>query len=609
MDQLTLSKSSGKPHPLQKATIQRKNNQKLIWIAAALFMLILICICGALIGGFFFKERLLALFQGKADIGLVLNPRSEDGSISGKYRIPGTASAQNITFSVSHDGYAIFETDGESETLIVDNRQDPVTTMQWNGVLFDGMGGLSGEEQEAMTSLSESDILEGIFMIPLDAACLGDEQISPEQVAALLIPMQMHLKYNQPDRWKLVNDLLSHSACNYSEEGQNFTTSSPVIYLSPADPVPVVPGYFPFDAEGAVELQAGNTSGDKLACANPLVSQNISSNSTGFYTLDVFGSDPILDETGPCNARCRGACGPDCTHDNCIFRIEERCEKNQEGDNNGFFSLINVYDCGLHPACVEHDACYDDCNTRHGCGSWAAAFCMHGMTLVSAPVEYFSDSYLSCDSATLVTENPSDVKDWVRGFGPQPFRQIYEYHNKDLRYEYDPVTCPLKEDADQPDPGTKEDTGDKPQNPVGTTNNEPIDPCLIVPAGGTVLGQTSNVCDLRYGSSTPVMLVWVKVYDEQPDMAWSCETLPSRKGAYIEEELVMGECGYRLRYQSVNADYNFSNPTAWGISFLLDRFEVDVLTEGWLDENTEWVFNTAGFIEDQIILYLNGVDE
>ena len=222
MDQRALSKSTEKPQSVQKKTIQKKNNQKFIWTAAvALFILIFICICGAIIGGFFFKDRLLTRFQGKADIGLVLNPRSEDGSVSGKYRIPGAASTQNITFSVSHDGYAVFETDGEGETLIVDNRQDLGSSMEWNGILFDGMGGLSGDEQEAMTSLAESNLLDGISMIPLDAACRGEKEISPLQVAALLYPLQMHLKYNEPDRSQLVDNLIYRSACNYSGSWQN----------------------------------------------------------------------------------------------------------------------------------------------------------------------------------------------------------------------------------------------------------------------------------------------------------------------------------------------------------------------------------------------------
>jgi len=81
---------------------------------------------------------------------------------------------------------------------------------------------------------------------------------------------------------------------------------------------------------------------------------------------------------------------------------------------------------------------------------------MHGMTQVSSPLEYFTDSYLSCDSATLLTENPADVKDWMRGYGPKTSSQIYEYHDKKFSYEYDPVTCPRKEDVDQPGTGTEE---------------------------------------------------------------------------------------------------------------------------------------------------------
>ncbi len=391
--------------------------------------------------------------------GLQMHKSASDGSIHGSYRYSSELGGETVRFSVSPDGIADFRMEGapEEQTLTIDLYSKENPGMSWQGTDLDGMGALSGEEQVLLDKLNNSELAHGISMIPLDAACQGDESPDPAQMAALLYPLQMRFKYQISDRAAVAAELLALSKCNFGSDDKTDVQHPSVIMMTPSNPVPVVFGYFPFDEVGAVETLTAQK-GSRLACLKPETWPPFTTSDASFTSpgLHPAGSDPIEDEWGPCNAKCRGACGPDCTHDNCKFRIDERCEKNQDGDNSGFFSLVYVYDCGLHPACVEHDACYDECNRRHGCGSWAAAFCMHGMTLVSSPLEYFTDSYLSCDSATLLTENPADVKDWMRGYGPKTSSQIYEYHDKKFSYEYDPVTCPRKEDVDQPGTGTEE---------------------------------------------------------------------------------------------------------------------------------------------------------
>ncbi len=398
-------------------------------------------------------------FSPSQPTGLHMNKNVTDGSISGSYHFSKDLGRETVQFSVSADGVAVFRLEDalESQVLTVDFSSKEAPSMNWKASDLDGMGALSSEEKAILDSLNNSKLAHGLAMIPLDVACQGGDSSDPAQIAALLYPLQMRFKYQVTDRAALAIELLAISQCNYGSENGEVDKNSSLIMMTPSSPVPVVLGYFPFDEIGAVETSSVEI-GTKMTCLEADMLPAYTTTAAGLSLADRYlpGAGSIEDEWGPCNAKCRGACGPDCTHDNCKLHIDERCEKNQEGDNSGFFSLVYVYSCGLHPACIKHDACYDDCNRRHGCNSWAAAFCMHGMTLVSAPLEYFFESYLSCDSATLLEENPVNVKDWVRGYGPQPDRQVFEYHDREHSYEYDPVTCPLKDDQEQSGSSTEE---------------------------------------------------------------------------------------------------------------------------------------------------------
>jgi hypothetical protein len=217
------------------------------------------------------------------------------------------------------------------------------------------------------------------------------------------------------------------------------------IMLTPANPVPVVLGFFPFDHEGTVEASTTGDISNKMACLDSSVwSVGIETGSTRVVESSP-ASDSIIGQYGPCEAKCRGACGSDCTLNNCTLESENRCEKDENGENTGSWSIFHKYTCGLHPACIKHDACYDDCNRRHGCGTWAATFCKHSVTVVTAPFEYFTDSYLSCDSNTLIEENPINVKDWVRGYGVKTATQVFEYRDEKFNRILDTYDCPLRE--------------------------------------------------------------------------------------------------------------------------------------------------------------------
>jgi len=395
---------------------------------------------------------LLALacrLSGPTPIGLQVNPRGEDGTVSGTYQPSQDNGSIAVQFSVTPSGKAHFQLDDRNATVLTaDFSTEYAPFMTWQGTTLDGFGVLSGEEEQVLDALLEGDLAYALAMIPMDLSCQGEDAIDSKQLAALLFPLQMRFKYQVTDRSAAAANLANLSECNFTEEGaeDNSAENPPMLLMTPANPVPVVMGYFPFDASGAAESTAADRTPAGLASLD-LINKRLSSSlriTASLSPKTPFEDGPTQNEWGPCEAKCRGACGPDCTHNNCSFKIEERCEKNQEGQNDGFFSLVHVYDCGVHPACEKHDACYDDCNRTHGCGSWAAAVCMHaGVADPTAPWATIFGLNLSCDRVTLNEEDVTNVKDWVRGYGPQPERRVFEYYDKEVAFEYDPVTCPL----------------------------------------------------------------------------------------------------------------------------------------------------------------------
>lgn len=361
------------------------------------------------------------------DPGLHLEPPAADGSVRGSYLDPSNAQNQSVRFVVSAAGQASFQMDGapDNENLIVVLDSENTASLTWAGLTLDGQGELNAAEQIALHSLSSSGLQSALAQIPLGAACLDETQISRKQLAALLFPLQMRLKYQVSDRQPLAQELLALLDCGTAAGGEPQRSH---IYLSAADPFPVVLGYFPFDAQGALEPQS-SLPGLSLALSfNPLSRPELSS------------TPPVIrDQTGPCGALCRGACGPDCTLNNCALSADYRCEVDENGSNTGKISYLHIYECGLHPACIKHDQCYDDCNQRFGCGTFQAAHCRHGGWLFQ---DELSDD-LYCDVHTVIEENWSDVQGWVDGFGPHPLTQVFIYTDPKLAYQDDLQNCPL----------------------------------------------------------------------------------------------------------------------------------------------------------------------
>jgi hypothetical protein len=400
--------------------------------------------------------------------GLALFPRAADGTISGSYQYPREEGREKVFFSATVDGQASFwlEEAPDSGVLEVDLRNTESASLRWGEVVLDGLGALTSEELNALNEVLSGDLNFGLLMVPLDVACQGD--VDPVQVAALLYPLQLRFKYQEANRPEMAKLLASLSACNYGGEENLSLGSASLIQMMPSSPVPVVLGYFPFDPEGAVE--GGITSSGVLASLDEPIWKSVIKEFVPPFDISGFGTDPIRDEWGPCEAKCRGACGPDCTTRNCILSVDNRCEKNQEGENDGFWSMVFVYNCGLHPACIEHDACYDDCNQRYGCGSFAAAFCMHSEAIATMPFEYFLGTYLSCDSKVLVNDGIFAAKDWMQGYGTFTGRQVFEYTDPQYRNAYDPVSCPLTDEEAPEEPITQPEEQQPPES------SEPIIP-------------------------------------------------------------------------------------------------------------------------------------
>jgi hypothetical protein len=384
------------------------------------------------------------LERRQAKEGFSLAPRTPDGTVSGSYVYPDSRQNKIVNFSVSVDGQATFQVEGAlpSERLTVSLRDKSSSEMSWSGLTLDGYGALSQDEQSNMQALGNSELWHALSLIPLETACQGEDQVEPQQLAALLFPLQMYFKYQIAERGTAALELIALSDCLDSDEAGNPTAQRSQIYLTAADPIPVVFGYFPFDAEGAIEQPFTELAGQQYVSLAPMTEPGLAQ-VPAIYGLTAVQPgaffQAIRDQQGPCQAKCRGACGPDCTLNNCKLTADYRCEVDADGNNTGQISYLHIYDCGLHPACIHHDQCYDDCNQRYGCGTFKAAHCRHGGWTFTGEIP---DDYY-CDLHTVLEEETENVKGWVDGYGPQPTRQVYVYTDPNLGYLDDLENCPL----------------------------------------------------------------------------------------------------------------------------------------------------------------------
>lgn len=411
--------------PERKPGHPRRNRRRVIALSIAILITALIVASAAAL--LLWPEHINGLFEREDHGEFSLEPRAADGTVSGSYRPPDNMGSTAVLFSVSPEGHATFRLKDAplSETLTVALSDERTASMTWAGVTFDGFGALTADEQEAMDTLLHihHSLLNALELIPLDIACLGKDVIDDKQIAALLFPVQMRLKYTNPNRRQTAVGDTSLSTCDYSSREENRAEYPSVIQYTPAMPVPVVHGYFPFDKVGALEAPESLVPWSDIPCLN-------------ISPVAADAPAAVLDEWGPCNAMCRGACGPDCTLNNCTVTKVFRCEKDEQGRNTEMGSFVFRYECGLHEGCIEHDACYDRCNATFGCGTWAAAYCRHGRVDAILQAQFgvpaiLADAVLSgyeyCDEAAWVKYGTLNTALWVRGYGSQPISEVFEY--------------------------------------------------------------------------------------------------------------------------------------------------------------------------------------
>ena len=420
--------------------------------------------------------------------GLQTFGRAADGTMSGVYTDPVLPGGPVVGFSVTADGVASYQVQeaAGAETVVARYVDEAQATVEWKGVEIDGYGPLTGEQRAALADLSSDTLIDAIALIPLELGCQEEAEIDPLQLAALLLPWQMRLKYLSTDRVEEAGDMAARSSCPYftSTEGQEVNASeqglSSQILLSRAAPVPVVMGYFPFDVDGALEpvssLGVGTSCRMPTAFArnippHPLFTSNLDTSSRrgpGHLTLikvdgRVRGERTIpqqisivqTDKFGHCGAMCRGACGMDCTLTNCTQTEEWHCVQGENGLNIGHGDMLRtvVYDCGVHPGCIAHDNCYDACNSRWGCGTFVAAHCRH---ITPAGLVRGGDIVgTSCDGEAIGKYGRTTALNWARGGGPYEERWRFEYNDpfpmaRDLRACPPTVLIEWKETGDKP---------------------------------------------------------------------------------------------------------------------------------------------------------------
>lgn len=444
------------PPSAQSAPPAQPKKLKKRWFALGGGLILLaVCVCLA-IGGWFFGDQILEM----AGIDLWGNlPGPGGGTVKGDYQ-PSEGEA-SIQYAISKDGVVTFS-DGERE-LTASITEDKKASVEWNGMSLDGDGALTADEQAALKDFSAGELGEALLVLPFNLACKqGADRPAAGQMAALLVPLQMHLKYAVTDRWAEVQRLVAMSDCPQVIAGSAQSTDDkepPLFEVSPSSSVPFIMGYFPFDEKGSVEAQrqtetpkeGGSLTAPALngslkpasRCA-PVASltnaflqpfvvlQDDDDDDDGGETKKEKLITHPVNEMGDCSAKCRGACGMDCTTTNCTESNGERCLVDKKTKKNtGLKEALIIYECGVHTGCIWHDGCYDACNEQYGCDSWMATYCMHG-------------SLSSCDEQACYEHGVLNCQSWARGYGPFERREIFQYSDLSIPIEPDLVTCPIE---------------------------------------------------------------------------------------------------------------------------------------------------------------------
>jgi hypothetical protein len=288
----------------------------------------------------------------------------------------------------------------------------------------------------------------------------------------------------------------------------------------------------------------------------------------------------LAENEGPCNAMCRGACGADCPLSNCDLRKEVRCEKDEEGNNTGMEVSYQIYDCGMHQGCIDHDACYDACNAEWGCNNWYAAFCRH------------ADS-LGCDQVAIEEHGIHKTSAWAYGYGPQPMRATFEYvetWTKKLSVQKCPPEAIINETP-------------KIEIVIPTEKSAEtlvdIDPCDLLPPGGEISTQNETTCVAQYSTNPGEKIVQIHPYLYSHDTDTLCSVLKEPSDFHVfMSEVDFGDCGIQseISYKGEPAP----GYTGWQIRYYYKGVSVRVATSQDYPANKSWIYDTAEAIEEAI---------
>ncbi len=359
--------------------------------------------------------------------GVAIEPSAAGQGISGRVMLDGTTA----TFSSRQDAVneiASARVKAANGTEVVTSvSMTAAASMMVGGETLSGRGPLTVSQKAALKMLAESGLAPVLATLPLEIGCQPDAHVTDLELAALLLPWQMLIKY-QP-QFPEVEAFERIVSCRYFEPSeqaaQTNDSSTPQlrgrrIRLANDDRVPNVFGIFPFDGQGAV---APTTS--------------------------------LRHDTRPCGALCFGTCGPDCDPTACRSSFEWYCLRDENNDNTGWKRVRRHWRCGTHQGCRDHDACYDNCNQSNGCNTWGATMCRR-----------------ACDSLCITDQGASNCRSWMNGGGPfDAFRDYY--HDIGVPDMQDPALCPMVRDGgvDGADAARDSSTGpdllDAPLLPMG----------------------------------------------------------------------------------------------------------------------------------------------
>jgi hypothetical protein len=332
--------------------------------------------------------------------------RSDDGSVTGLWGSPAGSGQIQFMVNVQDDGVvASFGVPGETPMLVVNLADTETGFVIWGDAMVDGNGDPDSTEAAALDAIAaNADLVASLAAVPLELGC-GDVELTEAEMAALILPWQMLLKYRTDNRLTTVKVQADGSSCAYYQTFTEIPSGLKVptgLLLSYEHPLPSAFNYYPLDDYGAFEVESQSVTG------------------------------AIVAAEGPCNSKCRGACGADCSKNNCTETVDGECVKSA-GLNTGELRRTVTEDCGLHQGCIDHDDCYDACNVNYDCGkNWGMFGCLRG-----------------CDGAAVKAWGVSNTQSWARGYGPFERREIFDIVTVSTDFE----TCPLEVDTTDKLPG------------------------------------------------------------------------------------------------------------------------------------------------------------